>query len=241
MSTPPLVIVMPCRTEADSIEVVIGQLKKLKPDGIYIGLDPATTDDTRAVAEKGGAVVVVSPRSGYDPVVDVATTRAIADHPTSYILYTDAGGKYGYDKVPEMIESARKGSDMVLGVRTDAAGTMLWHQKLGTRMVLLMINLLLGKRIRDISPFRLVRSSVFERVVMDPQKYRWPSELLVKSLSAGLVVDQIDVVSLPRIGTSKVSASLRNSLRAGIEMVSSTKFVRYNYTKRKVASCVEYR
>jgi hypothetical protein len=127
-----------------------------------------------------------------------------------------------------MIESALNGSDMVLAIRTDANNSMLWHQKLGTKAVLLPINLFFRQKVRDISPFRLVKSSIFTMLQMSPKKFRWPSELLVKSLAIKLTIDQIDVVSLPREGTSTVSGNIKNSLRAGLEMLSSLQFIRYN-------------
>jgi hypothetical protein len=121
---------------------------------------------------------------------------------------------------------------MVLAVRKDTNKTMLLHQKLGTKLVLLLINKLLKQHIRDISPFRLVKATVFNDVRMNPKKFRWPSELLVKALASELVVEQVDVLSLPRKGSSKVSGSIHNSLRAGIEMLSSVGFIFRNNQKR---------
>ena len=62
---------------------------------------------------------------------------------------------------------------------------------------------------------------------MEPRKFRWPTELLVKALALKLNVKQVEVVTRPRKGSSKVSGSLRASLRAGIEMFSSLSFVNY--------------
>lgn len=230
-----LVVIMPCKNEADNIAEVIKNIQKLKPSQIYIGLDPSTTDATREVAEKLGCTVALADRGGYDPAVYAATKIALRHHPNSILLYTDAGGKYGYAQVGKMVSLMNSGVDMVLAVRTDTNKTMLWHQKLGTKLVLAIINLLTRKQIRDISPFRLVKSTVFNTVQMEPKKFRWPSELLVKALASGLVIQQVNVISLPRIGTSKVSGSVINSLRAGIEMVSSIGFIYTNKQRRSSA------
>ena len=219
-----LVVIMPCRNEADNLHIVVAKLKLLKPTAIVIGLDPATNDETAKVAKSLGCLVAPADRSGYDPAAQTATQQALEKYPDSLLLYTDAGDKYSYDQVPEMIAMTEAGYDMVLAVRVDSQGAMLWHQKLGTQVILNLINLRLGQKIRDISPFRLVKSTVFDRVKMDAQKYRWPSELLVKSLAAGLKIGQVDVQSLPRKGTSKVSGSMMNSVRAGAEMFSSLQF-----------------
>ena len=228
-STAELVVIMPCKNEADNLKIVIKKLSDLSPVAIIVGLDPGTTDTTGAVAEELGCKVVNPEQSGYDQAVNQATTHALQNYKGSLFLYTDAGDKYGYGQVAEMISMINAGSDIVMGVRKDAKNTMKWHQKLGTKLILALINLVMHQKLRDISPFRLVRSSVFDTVRMSPQKYRWPSELLVKSLASGLQVGQIDVISLPRRGSSKVSGSMINSIRAGLEMFSSLQF--FNYTK----------
>ena len=225
--TPKLVVIMPCKNEADNLEVVITKLNTLKPVAIIVGLDPTTTDNTSGVASRLGCDAVSSEYSGYDPAVHEATVLALKKFPNSLLLYTDAGDKYGYGQVPKMISMINNGSDMVLGVRIDKANTMLWHQKLGTKFILILINLLTIQNIQDVSPFRLVKSSVFDDVKMQPKKFRWPSELLVKSLACGLIVSQVDITALPRKGTSKVSGSIINSLRAGFEMLSSLQFINY--------------
>ena len=160
-----LIVIMPCRDEADNLKFVVDKLRALKPLDIIVGLDPKTTDDTKAVAESLGCKVVVSNRSGYDPVVHAATKYALENYSGSLLFYTDAGDKYSYEQIPEMISLIREGSDMVMGVRKDAQKTMRWHQKAGTRLILTFINLAARQKLRDISPFRLVRSSVFDVVV----------------------------------------------------------------------------
>ncbi len=219
--------IVPTRNESDNIAGVISALKKLKLKAIIVGIDPATTDNTKALAQELGCITVQATRSGYDPVVALASAKATTTFPGSLLLYTDAGNKYSYDSLPKMLYCINTGDDMVLAVRVDVTGTMLWHQKLGTQIVLGLVNTLLRSRIRDISPFRLVKSSLLEDVTMHPKKFRWPSEMLVKSLALGLKVGQININSLPRKGTSKVSGSLKNSVRAGTEMLSSIQFINY--------------
>jgi glycosyltransferase involved in cell wall biosynthesis len=227
---PKLVIIIPCKDEADNLRIVVDKLKKLKPYAIVVGIDPSTTDNTRLVAKSLGCQVVEVERSGYDPAVYKATEYARRRFGKALLLYTDAGNKYEYVQVPEMIKLVVKGADMVLGVRNDANKTMLWHQKLGTKLVLFLINTTQGQNARDISPFRLVNSRVFDTIDMSPKKFRWPTELLVKAYAHNMRVEQVDVTSLQRIGKSKVSGKFMNSLKAGIEMLSSLRFIR---TKRR--------
>jgi glycosyltransferase involved in cell wall biosynthesis len=222
-----LVVILPCKNEADNLHIVVKKLKDLQPAAIIVAVDPGTTDNTMSVAKNLGCITVSPNRSGYDPVVNEATKYALSNYKDSMLFYSDAGDRYEYTKVPQMIAMLDDGYDMVMGVRVDSNNHMLWHQKLGTQIVLKFINLLTRNKLQDISPFRLVKSSVFDVVKMSPKKYRWPSELLVKSLASGLKVGQTDIATRHRIGESKVSGSLKNSLKAGIEMFTSLQF--YNY------------
>jgi hypothetical protein len=227
MSHQPLVVVLPCLNEADNIAHVISNLRTVSPSQIYIGLDPATSDNTAAIASGLGCIVVEAQKSGYDPAVAEATLRARSDYPKSYILYTDAGNKYAYTVVPQMIVKMSSGSDIVLAVRIDQNRSMLWHQKAGTKVVLSLINTFTGRSFHDISPFRMVNSDIFKKIDMQPQQFRWPSEMLVKASAVGCHISEVEVISLKRAGTSKVSGSLINTARAGLQMLSSLQFIFY--------------
>jgi GTP:adenosylcobinamide-phosphate guanylyltransferase len=222
-----ITMIIPCRNEADNIRTVIKNAHLNGVKNIVIGLDPATHDDTKQVCESLGCVVVESPRSGYDPAVHSATDWVLAHSKSKAFVYADAGNKYSFHYVALMLEQLNKGADLVLAARTDAASTMLWHQKLGTQIVLTPINILMKSKLLDITPFRMVRRTVFDKINISPQTFRWPSEMLVKALAIKLPLSEVLVESLPRQGTSKVSGNFKNSVRAGVEMFSSLQFIRY--------------
>jgi glycosyltransferase involved in cell wall biosynthesis len=226
-----IAMIIPCRNEADNIEAVIKNAHSNGVMQIVIGLDPATTDDTAKVCEKLGCTVVKARRSGYDPAVDGATEWVLKHSKAEAFVYADAGSKYSFHYVTEMLEKLNSGADLVLAARTDAGSTMLWHQKFGTQMVLMPIKILMRRKVLDITPFRMVRRSVFKKVSMNPQTFRWPSEMLVKALALEIPISEILVESLPRQGTSTVSGSLKNSAKAGFEMFSSLQFIRYKESR----------
>ena len=102
---------------------------------------------------------------------------------------------------------------------------MLWHQKLGTSIVLGLIRLGTGANVHDISPFRLISLPLLQSLSMRERKFGWPSQMLVKCLARGVVFSEVSVTVLKRQGTSKVSASLGNSIRAGIDMFASLQYI----------------
>jgi glycosyltransferase involved in cell wall biosynthesis len=227
LSIDDIAMIIPCRNEADNIESVIKNARTFGINTIVIGLDPATDDNTAEVCMAQGCKVLTAYRSGYDPAVYVASQWVLEHTKARALVYVDAGNKYSLHYISVMMDKLNDGADLVLAARSDVGSTMLWHQKFGTQMVLMPIKLLMRRKVLDITPFRMVRRSVFDRIIMQPRTFRWPSEMLVKALALKLPISEILVESLPRQGTSKVSGSVINSIRAGLEMFSSLRFIKY--------------
>jgi uncharacterized membrane protein YphA (DoxX/SURF4 family) len=240
MHSSKLVVVVPCKNEADNIAVTVQQLRRLNPVDIYVAVDPTTKDNSASIVTKMGCKLIVSPKAGYDPAVHAATEAVVAEYVDCQILYTDAGMKYSYDQVEAMRALMDDGADIVLANRIDIKKTMFWHQKLGTQLVISLVNLFCRSTIRDISPLRLVHSSVINRLSMQPKLYRWPSEMIVKALALKLDIRSVEVVSLKRLGSSKVSASVKNSIIAGFQMLSSLQFIRYKEEYNKAYKKASY-
>ena len=222
------VIVMPVYNEADNIANGIRELKKKGFHAVIVGIDPATTDESALRARDAGAHTTQAARSGYDGAVSAGVSILRDTFPScQYVVFFDAGGKFPIDTIPKLIAEAQRGADLVLATRTEARHLLFWHQKLGTDLVLWCIRILFKKHITDITPFRLIRLDVLERLDMRPQKYRWPSEMLVKCLALDALITEVPTRLLPRQGASKISSNLRNSIRAGVDMFSSLQFARF--------------
>lgn len=220
-----IAVAIPCLNEAGNIELVINQLRSAGLDQFVLGIDPKTTDHTKKLAENLGVITTPGTKTGYDGTISAAATKAIAAFPhAKYLLFSDCGGKFNYDILPKFMTEINTGAKLVLGVRIHQRQHMLWHQKLGTSAILLPIRLLFKQNIQDISPFRLIDLQVLKQLDMQSKNFSWPSQMLVKCLSLKIPIAQVPVTSNKRIGTSKVSGNLKNSILAGVEMVSSLKY-----------------
>jgi len=216
---------MPVLNEVDNILSVIQSLKDNNLQNIIIGVDAATTDATPQILEQAIIHYVKSPYTGYDPTVSSALAKIEEYYPqTKYILFADAGRKYSFEIVSTFYNKINQGADLVLGSRVGQTENMLWHQKLGTQVVLLPIRILFNRKIADISPFRLIRRDKYQKLDMIGDKFRFPSEMLIKCLALNYQIVEVPVVSLKRQGTSKVSGSLKNSIKAGKDMISALQF-----------------
>lgn len=206
----------------------ITDLKRQNYMNIVIGLDCKSTDETETLLKKLNIVYVKGSRSGYDPTLLAAYKFALDTFEQfRYILTCDAGGKYDYSSFASLYESVEAGNDLVLGVRIDRVRSMLWHQKIGTHLVLLPCKLIFRLNIMDISSVRLIKISVLKRLNLQGRRFGLPTEIIIKALALRVPIGQVPVEMRKRQGASKVSGSLANSLRAARDLFYNYRYVRY--------------
>lgn len=223
-------VIIPIFNEADTIENVLNDLYRVGLTIVVCGVSPSTSDNSIQIIKKQNANFVISPKHGYDFAAHEAFIYIKKRYPTiKYILFADAGRKYSFSIVKTFYSHMQQGTDLVLGVRTKGGrNNLFWHQKLGTYLVLTPINFYFRTQILDISPFRMIKKEVLDELRMKPSKFRYPSEMLIKCLALRKKVIQVPIISHKRKGKSKVSGSLRNSIRAGFDMISSLRFVNFS-------------
>lgn len=222
-----ITVIIPAYNEADNIKKVISDLNVESLNNIIVAIDANTRDTTKLILDSLKVKNVISKTSGYDPTV-LSGIKVIKKYfpNTNYVLFADAGRKYSFKVVKDFYKQI-KNNDMVLGVRIDAESTMLWHQKLGTQIVLLMINTYFKTKIKDITPFRLISYDLLIKLKLQGAKFQLPTEMLVKALAVNAKIKEVSIISKPRVGKSKVSGNLKNSFRAGLEMLSAIKYANY--------------
>lgn len=88
-------------------------------------------------------------------------------------------------------------------------------QRAGNRLAALAIRFIYGVNVKDLGPFRAIRRADLTALGMRAMTYGWSTEMLVKSLRAGLPYEEVAVTYRRRTGISKVGGTLAGSLRAG--------------------------
>jgi hypothetical protein len=179
-------------------------------------VDNGSTDRTADVARELGARVVHEPRRGYGR----ACLAGIGANPTAEVLvFLDADFSDYPDQLTSLLVPVFEGrADLVLGVRHGAGRP--WHATLGTRLCVGLINGLWRTAYRDLGPFRAIARPALERLRMEDQTWGWTIEMQVKAAEAGLTVVEIDVPYRDRIGVSKISGSVRGTVKAGARMLA---------------------
>jgi len=188
-----------------------------------IVVDNGSSDRTAEVARARGAEVVYVATPGYGRACLAGIAQAGTD--TDVIVILDADySDYAAD-LPLLLEPIEAGGvDLVIGSRVLGGaepGSLPWNQRFGNRLACRLMLLLYGARFTDMGPFRAIRSDALEKLGMRDPTYGWNVEMQAKAVIAGLRIREVPVRYRRRIGKSKISGTVRGTIRAGSRIIGT--------------------
>lgn len=208
-------VVIPALNEEAAIGRVIADLPR-EPVIEVIVVDGGSTDRTREVAADHGARVIREPRRGYGRAC--LTGLEHVDTAAEVVVFLDGDYSDRPAELPQLLAPIEAGrADLVLGSRlagTRIRGALPWHSVLGNRLAAGLIRLVSGVRLTDLGPFRAARPAMLRALTLQEQTYGWPVEMLIKGAARGYRIVEVPVSYYPRIGTSKITGTVRGSMGA---------------------------
>jgi glycosyltransferase involved in cell wall biosynthesis len=214
-------VVLPALDEAAALPAALASF----PAGIdLLVVDNGSSDGTAAVAAAAGARVVTEPRRGFG----AACWAGVQASPRAEVVaFADADGSFdGADLLALAAPVLGGQADLVVGSRTTGRrepGAMTAFAVAANRLLGLACRLLFGVPLSDLGPFRAIRRDTLLVLGVRDRGQGWPLEMIGRAGQAGLRVVEIPVSYRPRAGgASKVSGSLRGSLRAAVAMAGVT-------------------
>jgi hypothetical protein len=210
VAEPTVSVVIPCLNEAGSVvrcvETALASLTDSDTQGEVIVVDNGSTDGSRELAEKAGALVVHEPRRGYGSAYLAGFARASG----AYVVMADADMTYDLREIPRFVAELRDGADMVIGDRMSKIhpGAMPWHHRyIGNPMLSGLLNAFFHAGVRDAHcGMRAFRRDRLDRLQLRSTGMEFASEMVVRATRARLRIRQIDIEYLPRDGESKLSS-----------------------------------
>lgn len=230
MTHPRLAVVIPALNEEASLGKVLAGIAAAQtepaPCAVIVG-DNGSSDGTAEVARAHGALVVHEPERGYGAacLAALAAARNLPGGPPDVVCFIDADFSDYPEDMPSVTGPVLRGeADLVIGSRTllpASRRALLPQARFGNRLATSLIRRLFGADYTDLGPFRAVSWSALETVQMRDRAFGWTVELQVKAALAGLRHLEVPVRYRERIGTSKITGTLRGSVRAGTTILST--------------------
>lgn len=206
-------VVLPCLDEAGALPWV---LERMPPGFRAVVADNGSSDGSVEVARSYGATVVHADVRGFGS----ACLAGLAAVTSEVVCFMDADASCDPGQLVLLVEPVARGAaDLVLGRRVPTTGGA-WPvpARLANHVLAARLRRRTGLALTDLGPMRAARTAPLRALgVVDP-RFGYPLEMVVRAADAGWRVEELPVRYHPRIGRSKVTGTVRGSVRTVIDM-----------------------
>jgi len=237
MNLSEVAVVIPAFNEEASLPLVLRDLPEV---GRVIVANNGSTDRTAEVAEAAGAVVVNEPCKGYGAAClaglrELTQRIETGESAPKIVAFADADYSDHPDQLPELVAPIFAGeADFVLGSRLLGErdpGAMPPQSLYGNRLACWLMRVLFGAQYTDLGPFRAIAYPDLCRLEMQDTNFGWTVEMQIKAVKAGLQCLELPVRYRKRIGTSKISGTVKGTILAGSKILYT--IAKYGFWQRK--------
>jgi len=215
-------VIIPAFNEQDSIAYVINDIPKTVSEVIVVNNN--STDQTAFNAKQAGATVLTETNKGYGyACLKGMDYIAKQEQQPDIIVFMDGD----YSDYPEELTKLvapiiNDNIDLVIGARVKAhreSNAMTPQQVFGNWLATTLMSLFFGATFTDLGPFRAIKYDKLIALNMEDKTYGWTVEMQLKALKQKFTYVEIPVRYKERIGTSKVSGTLKGTLLAGYKIL----------------------
>lgn len=205
-------VVIPVLDEAAALPWVLGRF----PRGYRaVVVDNGSCDGSAAVAASLGARVVHEPRRGFGAACHAGLLAATSE----VVCFMDGDASLDPAELPAVADHVLAGrADLVLGARRPEPGAWPLHARLANRALAFELRRRSGAPLRDLGPMRAARRPALLDLDLRDRRFGWPLEMVVRAAEAGWRVTEVPVTYRARTGRSKVTGTLRGTLRTVRDM-----------------------
>ena len=189
-----------------------------------IVVNNGSTDDTADIARDAGATVLEEPDPGYGNAclkgIDYVKNK---DEKPDIVVFMDGDYSDYPEEIPALISPIRDGGmDLVIGSRAlgdREKGAMTPQQIFGNWLATRILKWKYGAVFTDLGPFRAIRFDRLIELGMKDRNYGWTVEMQLRAVKKGLKYTEVPVRYRRRIGTSKVSGTVKGTVMAGYKIL----------------------
>jgi glycosyltransferase involved in cell wall biosynthesis len=208
-------VVLPVLDEREALPWVLGRM----PDGYEpIVVDNGSSDGSGELAAELGARVVREPRPGFGAACFAGLTAATDET----VCFMDCDASFDPRELPRVAGPVAAGiADLVLGARRPVPGAA-WplHARAANAVIAFELRRRTGARLTDLGPMRAARRDALLALGLEDRRFGWPLEMVLRAARAGWTLEEVEVGYHPREGRSKVTGTVRGTLRTVRDMAA---------------------
>ena len=207
-------VILPVLDEAAALPWVLGGMP---PGYRAIVVDNGSTDGSARLARTLGACVVSEPRRGFGAACFAGLLAASSD----VVCFMDADASLDPRELPAVAGPVVAGTaDLVLGTRIAQRGAWPLHARLANRALALELRRRCAVTLTDLGPMRAARRQALLDLGIEDRRFGWPLEMVLRAAHAEWRLEELPVRYLPRSGRSKVTGTVRGTVRTVRDMAA---------------------
>lgn len=208
-------VVIPAKDEGEGIKQILEEVTPYADEVIVV--DGHSKDNTKEIAVRQGAKVIMDNRKGKGDAYRVGINAAVGD----IIVFIDADGSHEPKDIPKLTEPIIQGkADLVvasrmLGGSDEFHGTFFNYVRMvGGGLITLIINLRFGTSLTDcLNGFRAIKKEVALALNISANQFDIEHEMIMKCLKRGYKVCEVQSHEYERKwGSSKLPTFSRAHL-----------------------------
>ncbi|HEY9185616.1 MAG TPA: glycosyltransferase family 2 protein [Salegentibacter sp.] len=216
-------VIIPAYNEEASIGKVIAEIPEIVKEVIVVSNN--STDATEQNARTAGATVLSESRKGYGYAC-LKGMKYISNQKikTDVIVFLDGDySDYPQELTKIVAPILDEDVDLVIGTRVAELrekGSMTGPQIFGNWLATSLMKLFFRAKFTDLGPFRAIKYDKLLALKMQDKTYGWTVEMQLKAIKKNYTYTEVPVKYKNRIGTSKVSGTLKGAIFAGAKILS---------------------
>lgn len=216
-------VVMPAYNEAAGIEQTVSAYRSLPEVDEVIVVDNNSSDDTKAIAQRAGAAVVLEAQQGYGYACQKALTSATGD----FVFLVESDGTFRASDLYKFLAYAPE-FDAVFGTRTSKSciwkgSNMGLFLRYGNCAVAKLLEYLHnGPCLTDVGcTCKIFRRDALHAIAphFTVGASHFSPELMILAIRSGLLCVEIPIHYQPRLGQSRITGSFWKAFFLGWKMI----------------------